>query len=164
MKFASKLFLVFVGFSAFLSLAFVGTFYLFVFKKAELDLKSQAQLHAYSLAVTLSKLIDGDKHQTILTRADENSEAYKEIQRVLRTFRDANREVGMPVQYVYTKIRTEHKDTLAYVVDAQEDDRSIASIDPTTKDTTFNFTPVGQRVEVTWQREFQKASVSDFYS
>ncbi|HNJ71904.1 MAG TPA: methyl-accepting chemotaxis protein [bacterium] len=164
MKFASKLFLVFVGFSAFLSLAFVGTFYLFVFKKAELDLKSQAQLHAYSLAVTLSKLIDGDKHQTILTRADENSEAYKEIQRVLRTFRDANREVGMPVQYVYTKIRTEHKDTLAYVVDAQEDDRSIASIDPTTKDTTFNFTPVGQRVEVTWQRKFQKASVSDFYS
>ncbi|MBX7152671.1 methyl-accepting chemotaxis protein [bacterium] len=164
MRFGVKLFSIFLGFSIVISVCLVGTLYQFVFKKAEHDLKIQIQSHAYSLASTMSAFIDGDKHQTIKTREDEKSEAYKEIQTILRRFRDHNRNDKIYVQYAYTKASTASADTLIYVVDAQEDDASIASIDPVTKDTTYNFTPVGQKIQITWQKDFSKAVVSDFYS
>lgn len=164
MRFGVKLFSIFLGFSIVISVCLVGTLYQFVFKKAERDLKIQIQSHAYSLASTMSAFIDGDKHQMIKTREDEKTEAYKDIQTVLRRFRDHNRNDKIYVQYAYTKARTASADTLIYVVDAQEDDASIASIDPITKDTTYNFTPVGQKIQITWQQDFSKAVVSDFYS
>ncbi len=164
MKFASKLFLVFMGFSLFLSLSLVSAFYFLVFEKAREDYKLEIQLHAYSLASTMSGFIDGDKHQAIKTQADERSEAYLEIKKTLQIFRDRNRKTDSPVEYAYTKVRTDHPDSMAYIVDAQEDDGSIASINHKTNDTTYTFSHVGQKAVIRWQRDFQNASYSDFYS
>lgn len=163
MRFGLKLFYVFMGFSIVISLLFALALYAFVFSKAEADLKGEIQSHAYSLAVTMSHFIDAEKHAAILTREDEKSSGYREIQAVLRTFRDSNRNDKIYVKYAYTKVLV-GSDSMAYIVDAQEDDGSIASIDPITGDTTFNFTPVGMRSEIKWQQNFKEASVSDFYT
>lgn len=152
-----------MGFSIVISLLFALALYAFVFSKAEADLKGEIQSHAYSLAVTMSHFIDAEKHATISTREDEESSAYREIQTVLRTFRDSNRNDKIYVKYAYTKVLVS-SDSMAYIVDAQEDDGSIASVDPVTGDTTFNFTPVGMRSEIKWQQNFKEASVSDFYT
>lgn len=163
MRFGLKLFYVFMGFSIVIGLLFALALYAFVFSKAEADLKGEIQSHAYSLAVTMSHFIDAEKHAAILTREDEKSSGYREIQAVLRTFRDSNRNDKIYVKYAYTKVLV-GSDSMAYIVDAQEDDGSIASIDPITGDTTFNFTPVGMRSEIKWQQNFKEASVSDFYT
>lgn len=164
MRFGLKLFSVLMGFSLVISILLVGTLYIFVFRSAEDNLKSQIQTTALSLAHTMSGLIDGDKHQTIRSMADETSPAYREIQLLLRNFRDRNRNDNIYVEYVYTKIRDVHPDTMIFIVDAQENDSSIASIDPVTGDTTYHFTHVGQKSRIKWQNEFEKPVVSDFYT
>lgn len=163
MRFGIKLFYVFLGFSVVISILIGLGLYVFVFKDAESDLKIEIQNRALSLAVTMSRLIDGDQHATIRSREDERGDAYLEIQKTLRAFRDSNRNEQTFVKYAYTKIRI-NQDTMAYVVDAQEDDRSIAAIDPLSGDTTFHFTPVGLTSEIRWQKDFKNASVSDFYT
>jgi methyl-accepting chemotaxis protein len=163
MRFGLKLFYTFLSFSTVVSALFALALYVFVFRKAEDDLKAEIQNHAFSLARTMGAFIDGDLHETIRSREDEKSEAYRSIQGVLRRFRDMNRDEQVFVQYAYTKVRT-GPDSMLYVVDAQEDDGSIARIDPDTKDTTYNFTPVGMTSPIRWQKDFNQASVSDFYS
>ncbi len=164
MRFGLKLFTVFMGFSMIISLLLVGTLYVFVFQSAEENLKTQIQTTALSLAHTMSGLIDGDQHQNLRKPGDETSQDYREIQLLLRKFRDRNRNDNIYAEYVYTKIRDVHPDTMVFIVDAQDDDRSIASVDPATGDTTFHFTPIGQKSRIRWQTEFEKPVVSDFYT
>lgn len=163
MRFGIKLFSIFMGFSVLISVFLVGTLYWMVFRQAENHLKSQVQTTALSLAHTMSSFIDGDKHALLMRPEDEKNPAYREIQLILRKFRDQNRNENIYVEYAYTKIRSS-PDTMMYIVDAQEDDGSIAMINPETGDTTYNFTPIGSKSKIRWQNEFQKPVVSDFYT
>ncbi len=163
MRFGIKLFSIFMGFSVLISVFLVGTLYWMVFRQAENHLKSQVQTTALSLAHTMSSFIDGDKHALLMRPEDEKTPAYREIQLILRKFRDQNRNENIYVEYAYTKIRSS-PDTMMYIVDAQEDDGSIAMINPETGDTTYNFTPIGSKSKIRWQNEFHKPVVSDFYT
>ncbi len=165
MRFGFKMFLIFMIFSLVISGLMVASFYVFVFQRAESELMSQMKNTAAGISKSLAAFVDGDLHETIQTREDEKGEAYKTIQSVLRKFRDTNRSQELVyARYAYTKIRTNHPDTLAYVVDAEEDDDAIVAIDSVTGDTTWNFLHVGQRTVAMWQKEFQNPTVSDPYT
>jgi methyl-accepting chemotaxis protein len=164
MRFGLKMFFILIGFSIVLCVMLVASLYWFVIIRAEKDIQMHLKMYALSVSKTMASLIDGDRHQTIRTRADESSDAYREIKATLKRFRDNNRTDDLLyVKYAYTKIRTSSPDTMIHVVDAEEDDGSWVQIDSASGDTVYNFIPVGQREPLKWQKEFQTSTVSDIY-
>ncbi|MEJ2083736.1 MAG: hypothetical protein P8Y94_16620 [Acidobacteriota bacterium] len=62
------------------------------------------QSKVLSIAATTASSIDGDLHQQIKTRDDENLPAYQELVHQLREARDANRRADTYVAYMYTML------------------------------------------------------------
>lgn len=84
-------------------------------------LVEQIQSQVLSIAATAGSLVDGDLHQQIKTRADEEKLPYKAIEKQLRKVRDANRRDDISIKYVYTMIESDiAKNGTAFVVDAEE--------------------------------------------
>jgi len=86
-------------------------------------LVSQIQSQVLSIAATAASQIDGDLHQQIRTRADEEKAPYKTLEKQLRKVRDANRRDDISIKYVYTMIESDVAKTgTTFVVDAEESD------------------------------------------
>ncbi len=80
------------------------------------------QSKVLSIAATTAASIDGDLHQQIKTRDDEESPAYQELVRRLREARDANRRRDVYVAYMYTMLyNPEEPGEIRFGVDAEED-------------------------------------------
>ncbi|MFZ0426915.1 MAG: adenylate/guanylate cyclase domain-containing protein [Acidobacteriota bacterium] len=80
------------------------------------------QSKVLSIASTAASSIDGDLHQKIRTREDEDSPAYAELVAELRRARDANRRPDVEVAYMYTFLYNPEKPgEILFGVDAEED-------------------------------------------
>lgn len=80
------------------------------------------QSKVLSIAATTASSIDGDLHQQIRSREDEDSEAYQRIVRQLREARDANRRSDVDVAYIYTMLyNPKSPGEILFGVDAEED-------------------------------------------
>lgn len=84
-------------------------------------LMQQIRSKVLSIAASAAVTVDGNLHETIRTRGDEESEAYRTIQRQLREFRDANRREDVRVRFVYTMRPSAEKGWI-YVVDAEAEE------------------------------------------
>lgn len=84
-------------------------------------LVDQIQSQVLSIAATASSLVDGDLHQQIRTRADEEKTPYQTLEKQLRKVRNANRRDDITIKYIYTMVESEEAKTgTAFVVDAEE--------------------------------------------
>ena len=80
------------------------------------------QSKVLSIAATTASSIDGDLHQQIKTRDDENLPAYQELVHQLREARDANRRADTYVAYMYTMLYNPKKPgEIFFGIDAEED-------------------------------------------
>lgn len=77
-----------------ISLATLGTF----FCVSYVELKQRFELRVTSIASTAAILIDGQAHDRLRTRADENRAEYREIQKVLQDIKKVNPDIS----YIYT--------------------------------------------------------------
>jgi adenylate cyclase len=74
-----------------------------------------------SITASVATMLDGDVFKTIRTRADENTPQYKEIDRLLRDTRNANRRKDTHMERVFTVRRAEQDPkVLLFVVDPEE--------------------------------------------
>ena len=74
-----------------------------------------------SITASVATMLDGDVFKTIRTRGDENTPQFKEIDRLLRNTRDANRRKDTHMERVFTVRRAEQDPSvLLFVVDAEE--------------------------------------------
>lgn len=84
-------------------------------------LYQQIQSTVLSVATTAAATqgLDLDAHERIQQPEDVTGGDYQEIQKTLRTVRDANRKDGLPVRFLYTMRLLENGDWI-FVVDAEE--------------------------------------------
>jgi len=74
-----------------------------------------------SITASVATMLDGDAFKTIRTRADENTPQYKQIDRLLRNTRNANRRKDAHMERVFTVRRAEQDpNLLLFVVDPEE--------------------------------------------
>lgn len=74
-----------------------------------------------SITASVATMLDGDVFKTISTRADENTPQYKQIDRLLRNTRNANRRKDTHMERVFTVRRAEQDpNLLLFVVDPEE--------------------------------------------
>jgi adenylate cyclase len=75
-----------------------------------------------SVAATTAAMLDPNAHDTIRTRADQDTQSYKQLEGELRRARDANRRRDLYVKYIYS-MRPYPNDpkTAEFVVDAEEE-------------------------------------------
>ncbi len=117
MRFRTRLVLSFVV----LTLVTVAVVFFLTIRIAGDRLTNQIRSKVLTLAVTAANEVDGDLHEQILKAGDEETEAYKELEALLRKFRDANRRKDIHVSFIYTMRRvTTNPDSWIYVVDAEE--------------------------------------------
>lgn len=83
-----------------------------------LELKQRFELRATSLVSSAAILIDGETHDRLRTRAEENSDEYREIQKVLQGIKKANPDST----YIHTMRKLGEEDKWEIVVDAQTQD------------------------------------------
>lgn len=97
-----------------LTLIFLVTFviYFYIFY---LQLKQRIELRVTSLASTAAIMIDGQAHDRLRTRADENSPEYREIQKVLQGVQRANQDITE----IYTMRMLDEGEKWEFVVDAK---------------------------------------------
>lgn len=102
--------------SSFFSLTLISVltystyFYIFYF-----ELQEGYELRSTSLASTAAILIDGEAHNRLRTRADENSAEYWEIQKVLQDITKVNPDIT----YIYTVRKLGEGEKWEFVVDAK---------------------------------------------
>ncbi|MDF2377909.1 MAG: adenylate/guanylate cyclase domain-containing protein [Verrucomicrobiales bacterium] len=77
------------------------------------------QEKVYSIAVSTSPRIDGDKVEALTSPEQEDTPLYNELRDALREVRDANKAGALPVRFVYI-IRPLENGDWEYVVDAEE--------------------------------------------
>src|SRR5439155_10032911 len=89
------------------------------------EIGSQALIVATSAAAH----IDGDQHELIRSREDENSAAYRQIALALRRFRDANRRGDVFIKNVYTLRRSKTSpNQFEFVVDAEDNPDELSHV------------------------------------
>lgn len=117
MNYRTKVFILLIGLALFSS-AISGT--ILYLKSKELLFK-EIQSKVLSIATTISSLTDGDLHEQIKTRRDEDSPAYKIIEEGFRKARNANRRDDVHLAYVYSMMTLpENPDVFVFGVDAEE--------------------------------------------
>ncbi|MBI5685071.1 MAG: hypothetical protein HZC54_08310 [Verrucomicrobia bacterium] len=67
--------------------------------------------------------LDGDLHATLRNRGDENTAAYQEVRKYLRTIRDTAKNI----RFVYT-VRQDKQGKMVFVVDAEENPKEASHI------------------------------------
>ncbi len=118
MRFRTKVFTLFL-LLAILSSSLVVAFMYWPTRTLFLDLM---QTNVLSVAATAGAMIDPAKHNDVKTRADQESQAYRDLEQQLRRARDANRRRDIDVKFIYS-MRPYAKDPkiAEFVVDAEED-------------------------------------------
>lgn len=89
----------------------LGT-YFYIF---HVELKQRFELRAMSLASTAAILVDGQAHDRLQTRTDENNSEYRKIQKVLQDTQKANPDIT----YIYTMRMLGEGEKWEFVVDAK---------------------------------------------
>ena len=118
MKYRTKILLGFVG----LALITNGVLLTLMYFEARQSLMTQMRTTVLSIADTTAALIDIDRYQQIKGRADEDSAAYKELERYLQVARDANRRQDVRIKYIYAIAQNADNPKAAhFVVDAEEE-------------------------------------------
>jgi len=145
MSFRSKLLLLFIGLAALTN----GLLLAVCYSQAERMLRQQIATTALSIAATAAALVDGDAHQQLQGRADEETPAYRALEQTLRKVRDANRRTDVRVKYVYSIIEDPRvAGKLLFAVDAEE-----AGADKSQLGDAYNYR--GREVLATKLDEFQ---------
>jgi adenylate cyclase len=118
MRFRSKVFSLFLLLAIFSSSIAVA----FLYWPARTLFMDLMQTNVLSIAATVGAMLDPNKHDQIKTRADQDSDAYRELEHQLRRARDANRRKDIEVKYIYS-MRPYERDpkTAQFVIDAEED-------------------------------------------
>ncbi|HBV86734.1 MAG TPA: hypothetical protein DEF42_08825 [Desulfosporosinus sp.] len=93
-----------------LVLTYCTYFYIFY-----IALQERLELRATSLASTAAILIDGEAHDRLRTRTDENSVEYREIQKVLQDITKVNPDIT----YIYTMRKLGEGEKWEFVVDTK---------------------------------------------
>lgn len=104
-----------------LIVAFMGSAVLYQGASSALREESRQKLTA--IAANASLLVDADLHSNIRTRADESSDAYRQIRMALKSARRVNPDI----RYVYTMRKTNRKNILQFVVDSDDDPDHVGS-------------------------------------
>ncbi|NNE90155.1 MAG: HAMP domain-containing protein [Verrucomicrobiales bacterium] len=123
LNFKTKLLIAFLGLSV-VTAALLSTISIHHSQKTA---RNHIRSNALSIAVSAAAQVDGDLHEQIQNPGDEETEAYRQIEKELRRIRDANRRNDVHVAFIYTMRRVaEDPDKWIYVVDAEEpgDDKS----------------------------------------
>jgi adenylate cyclase len=118
MRFRTKVFTLFL-LLAILSSSLVVAFMYWPTRTLFLDLM---RTNVLSVAATAGAMVDPAVHEEIQIRADQETDAYREVEQQLRRARDANRRRDFYVKYIYS-MRPYAKDPkiAEFVVDAEED-------------------------------------------
>jgi hypothetical protein len=87
MRYRTKLTLMFVG-GVLLSNALL---FALLYTRSRDLLMAEARSKVMSIAATTAALLDGDAHKQVVSREDEKTPAYADLERKLRKARDANR-------------------------------------------------------------------------
>lgn len=82
--------------------------------KQILNLKKE---QVVSLALAASTLIDGDSHEKLVSKEDEDTDSFKEIRAKMQEFQKTT-----GVNYIYTLVKSDSADTTKFVIDASEED------------------------------------------
>lgn len=118
MRFRTKVFLLFLLLAVLSSSLVVAVMYLPT-RALFFDLM---QTNVLSVAATAGAMIDPTKHDQVKNRADQDSQAYRELEQQLRKARDANRRKDIEVKYIYSmRPYTKDPKIAEFVVDAEED-------------------------------------------
>lgn len=110
--------------SGFVGLAVIsnGALLAMVYGQARQSLVGQMRTSVLSIAHTTAAHIDVDRYREIRGRADEESPAYKDLERYLRAAREANRRQDLTVKYIYVIAQNPDNPNAAhFVVDAEEE-------------------------------------------
>lgn len=123
MKYRTKLYLAFV--LLVFSTTLVGLS--LVYFQARETLIESLHSKVLTVAATSTKVINGDLLQTIHTREDMDTPAFKQLVQKMRALRDANRRSDLYVIYIYTiRPSPTHQNQIEVVVDATEDMKVFA--------------------------------------
>ncbi len=87
--------------------------YYYIFRN---EFQANIQRRLISLTQTAALLIDSDEHERLKTRADEESQEYLRIKKVLQDIKQANPDI----RYIYTMRKTGQKNIWEFVVDAED--------------------------------------------
>jgi adenylate cyclase len=117
MRYRTRLLLVFLA----ALLAINGVSLGVMYELSRRALYNELRDKALSVAATTATLIDGDLHRQLQTRADENSDAYHQLETALRRARDANQREDTYIKWVYTLMPArEDASVVVFGVDAEE--------------------------------------------
>jgi hypothetical protein len=98
-----------------------GTMFLMLYVQARGYILGEMHSQATSIAATTARMLNGDALATLKSRRDENSVAYRTLEKTLREVRDANRRNDVRVEHVYTLMRVpENGQELRFVVDSEQ--------------------------------------------
>lgn len=112
MKIRTNLVLSFVGLSLVVALSFTVSQYFSAKGRYEQDLRDKLEIIAHLASLS----IDGDLHKTLRNKEDEDGDAYRQIQKILRDVKKSDPDIA----FVYT-MRKAADDTVIFVVDSTED-------------------------------------------
>ena len=93
-------------------------------RHAQQSLFQEVRQRLASLAQSVAIQIDASAHNSLSTRKDESTPAYKQIKSVLRKFRDANPDI----RYIYTMRPGKRHMVWQFVVDAEEDPELVSHV------------------------------------
>ena len=127
MKIRNNLVLAFVGISLAVALSFTASQYISAKGRYERDLREKLRI----IAELASFSVDGDLHGKLRKQEDEESEPYRQIQRVLRKVRQSDPGIA----YVYT-MRKNADDSVVFVVDSTEDMAAFSHLGDVYEDVT----------------------------
>jgi adenylate cyclase len=117
MKFRSKLMIT----GLLLGLLTTGASLWLMYRLSRQSLYDGYRAKMLSITASVATMLDGDEFKTIHTRADENTPQYKQIERLLRNTRNANRRKDTHMERVFTVRRAEQDpNLLLFVVDPEE--------------------------------------------
>ncbi|MGB9277190.1 MAG: hypothetical protein WCC08_18340 [Terrimicrobiaceae bacterium] len=118
MRFRTKVFTLFLIMAILTSLLIAA----FMYRPIKALFMDLMRTNVLSIAATTAAMLDPNAHDMIRTRADQDTQTYKQLEGELRRARDANRRRDLYVKYVYS-MRPYPNDprTAEFVLDAEEE-------------------------------------------
>ncbi|MCX6754881.1 MAG: hypothetical protein NTU81_03590 [Candidatus Nomurabacteria bacterium] len=93
--------------------------YSYFLKVSREDLK----MHLSTMVSMAVLQVDAEKHSSLKTRADESTQAYKDIKTTLQKIRNSSKDI----YYIYTMRENENKD-VSFIVDAEESPINVSHL------------------------------------
>jgi methyl-accepting chemotaxis protein len=113
MKLRNNLIWSFVGISVAVAITFTVSQYFTAKGRYEQDLRDKLSIIAHLASLS----VDGDMHRTLQKKEDEGTQAYAQIQKVLKEIKKSDADIA----YVYTMRKRPVDNAVIFVVDSTED-------------------------------------------